>query len=141
VVPINPMRDVLISLIANLGAWMVGVMISYISHDPDPEYMAATEQFRIAYAAWERARSKHTVRLKHIEAKHAKVIDEKTMAAQTRQKNVTRELDMLKQVRTRSRAVETELEAVTSSNVEIYRDALVKIALSRQGQVQIKRQT
>jgi hypothetical protein len=139
IVQVNPMRDVMISLIANLGAWMVGVIISYIAHDPDPDYMAATKQFRAARRAWNKARAAHSVRLKHIEAKHAKTIQEKTKAAETRRTAVTREIDMLKQVTTRSEAVQRELEAVATRNIEVYRDALVKIALSRQGQVQIVR--
>ena len=139
VVQVDPLRDVLVSLIANLGAWMVGVIISYLAHDPDPDYMEATKQFRIARKAWNRARAAHSVRLKHIEARAAKVIDEKTRAAQTRQKSVTHELDMLKQVTSRSEAVQRELEQVTTRNVETYRDALVRIALARQGQVQIVR--
>jgi hypothetical protein len=137
VVDVNPVRDVMISLIANLGAWMVAVIISYIAHDPDPDYMAATKQYHVARRAWNRARRAHAARLMHIEAKHAKIIQEKTKAAETRQKAVTGEMDMLKQVVTRSGAVQRELEAVTTRNVEAYRDALVKIALARQGQVQI----
>ena len=139
IVQINPLRDVLISLIANIGAWLVGVIISYFAHDPDPDYMAATKQFRVARHAWNRARAAHTIRLKHIEAKHAKIIEEKTKAAETRQKAVTREMDMLKQVTTRGEALQRELEAVCGRNVKIYRDVLVKTALARQGQVQIVR--
>ena len=138
-VQVNPLRDVLVSLIANLGAWMVGVIISYLAHDPDPDYMSATKQFRVARKAWNRARAVHSVRLKHIEARAAKIIEEKTRAAETRRKAVTREMDMLKQVTSRSEAVQRELDQVTARNVEIYRDALVRVALARQGQVQIVR--
>jgi hypothetical protein len=139
IVQVDPLRDVMISLIANLGAWMVGVIISYLAHDPDPDYMAATKQFRVARRAWNRARAAHSVRLKHIEAKHAKIIQEKTKTAETRRKAVTGEMDMFEQVTTRREAVQRELEAVTTRNVDVYRDALVKIALSRQGQVQMIR--
>jgi hypothetical protein len=139
VIQVNPLRDVLVSLIANLGAWMVGVIISYIAHDPDPDYMSATKQFRIARKAWNRARATHTTRLKHIEAKATKTIEEKSKAAETRQKAVTREMDMLKQVTSRGDAVQHELEQVTIRNVETYRDALVRVALARQGEVQIIR--
>jgi hypothetical protein len=139
VVQVDPLRDVLVSLIANVGAWMVGVIISYLAHDPDPDYMAATKQFRIARKAWNRARAAHSVRLRYIEARAAKTIEEKTRAAETRQKAVTHEMDMLKQVTSRSEAVQRELEQVTTRNVETYRDALVRVALARQGQVQIVR--
>ena len=139
VVQVNPLRDVRVSLIANVGAWMVGVIISYLAHDPDPDYMSATKQFRIARKAWNRARAAHSVRLKHIEARAAKTIEEKTKAAETRLKAVTREMDMLKQVASRGEAVQRELEQVTTRNVETYRDALVRVALARKGQVQIIR--
>lgn len=137
VVQVNPLRDVLVSLIANLGAWMVGVIISYIAHDPDPDYMSATRQFRIARKAWNRARAAHATRLQHIEARAAKIIDEKTKAAETRQKAVTREIDMFNQVKSRADAVQHELEQVTTRNIEIYRDALVKVALAKHDQVQM----
>jgi hypothetical protein len=139
VVQVNPLRDVLVSLIANLGAWMVGVIISYLAHDPDPDYMSATRQFLIARKTWNRARAAHSVRLKHIEARAAKAIEEKTKAAETRQKAVTREMDMLKQVMSRGEAVQRELEQVMTRNVETYRDALVRLALARQGKVQLVR--
>jgi hypothetical protein len=139
VVQVDPSRDVLVSLIANLGAWMVGVIISYLAHDPDPEYMAATKQFRAARKDYERARDAQRVRREHIVARAAKTIEEKTRAAETRQKAVTHEMDMLKQVTSRGEAVQLELEQVTTRNVETYRDALVRVALARQGQVQIVR--
>jgi hypothetical protein len=101
--------------------------------------MDATKQFRKARRRWNKARAAHSVRLKHIEARAAKIIEEKTKAAATRQKAVTREMDMLKQVTRRSEAVQSELEQVTTRNVETYRDALVRIALARQGQVRIVR--
>lgn len=139
VVEVDPLRDVLVSLIANLGAWMVGVIISYLAHDPDPDYMSATKQYRLASKAFERAGRSETVRRKYIEARAAKTIEEKTRAAETRQKAVTHEMDMLKQVTSRGEAVQRELEQVTTRNVETYRDALVRVALARQGQVQIVR--
>ena len=139
VVQINPLRDVLVSLIANLGAWMLGVFISYLGHDPDPDYMSATKQFLKARRAWNQAREAHSVRLQHLIAKAAKTIEEKTKAAETRKKAVTREMDMLKQVASRGDAVWHELEQVTKRNVEIYRDALVRVALAHSGQVQIVR--
>jgi hypothetical protein len=101
--------------------------------------MSATKQYLIARKAWNRVRAAHSVRLKHIEARAAKTVEEKTKAAETRQKAVTREMDMLKQVTSRGEAVQRELEQVTTRNVEVYRDALVRAALARQGQVQLVR--
>ena len=139
VVQVDPLRDVLVSLIANLGAWMVGVIISYLAHDPDPDYMLATKQFRAAERGYMRARDREEARRKYIVAKAATTIKEKTTSAETRQKAVTHEMDMLEQVMSRGEAVQRELEQVTIRNVETYRDALVRVALARQGQVQIVR--
>jgi hypothetical protein len=137
IVQVNPLRDVAISLLANIGAWMVGVIISSFAHDADPEYMDATRQYRKIRKKWNKARAHHTVRLKHIEAKHAKAIQDKITVAQTRLASVSRELDMSKQVQARDGAVQAEFIAVIGNNVEAYRDALARIALSRAGQVQI----
>ena len=138
-IEVNPARDVLVSLIANLGAWMVGVILSYLAHDQDPDYMSATKQFRSARKAWNRARASRMARMQQIEAKARKVIEEKRRSAETRQKAVTREMDMLRQVAARGEAVQHELQQVMTRNVEAYRDALVRIALARQGEVQIVR--
>lgn len=34
---INPMQSVWISVAVNVGIWLLGIMISYVSHDPDKE--------------------------------------------------------------------------------------------------------
>ena len=137
VVQVDPLRDVLVSLIANLGAWMVGVILSYLAHDPDPDYMSATRQFRAARRAWNKARASRQTRMQQIEAKARREFEEKRTSAETRQRAVTREMDMLKQVSARGEAVQHELQQVMTRNVEAYRDALVRIALARSGEVQI----
>ncbi len=55
-VEISPLRDVLISLLANLAAWAVGVFIAYFSHDLDPDFMDATLQHKSASRAYYRSR-------------------------------------------------------------------------------------
>jgi hypothetical protein len=45
---INPEREVIISLGANLLAWLVGVFISYFAHDPDPIYVQTAIDFQKA---------------------------------------------------------------------------------------------
>ena len=138
-VQVDPLRDVLVSLIANLGAWMVGVMISYLAHDSDPDYMAATKQYRIARNAWNRARARYTARLKQVEAAARVAIEEKTRAAETRQRSVTREMDMRSQILSRGEAIKHELSQVAVRNAEIYRDALVRIALESHDKVLLVR--
>ena len=138
-VQVDPLRDVLVSLIANLGAWMVGVMISYLAHDSDPDYMAATKQYRIAHNAWNRARARHTAREKQVEAAARVAIEEKTRAAETRQRSVTHEMDMRSQILSRGEAVKYELSKVAVLNAETYRNALVRIALKSHDKVLLVR--
>ena len=45
---IDPEREVIISLGANLLAWLVGVFISYFAHDPDPLYVYTAIDFQKA---------------------------------------------------------------------------------------------
>jgi hypothetical protein len=42
---IDPEREVIISLGANILAWLVGVFISYFAHDPDPTYVHTAIDF------------------------------------------------------------------------------------------------
>ena len=53
------MRDVLISLLANVAAWIVGVFLSYMSHDDDPDYAGATRQWNRSHAAWATGRGRY----------------------------------------------------------------------------------
>ena len=67
-VVVDPLRDVLLSLLANIAAWLVGVFIAYVAHDADPEYMEATHEAdgragcSIAAASGRCARSRAFVR-------------------------------------------------------------------------------
>jgi len=47
-VTINPEREVIISLGANVLAWLVGVFMSFFCHDADPVYVATALDFRKA---------------------------------------------------------------------------------------------
>jgi hypothetical protein len=137
--PVHIFRDVGISMLANIAAWLVGAIISYHAHDVDPDYMEATAQWNKAHNAWYKARKEATERLKDIEAKYAKLIDEARARAETLQANVRRELDMLKQIVSHDRDLITELSAVLATNIHVYRDALARIVLAHNGQVQIVR--
>jgi len=47
-VTIDPEREVIISLGANVLAWLVGVFMAFFCHDPDPVYVATAIDFRKA---------------------------------------------------------------------------------------------
>lgn len=134
---VDPARDVLVSMLANIGAWIVGVIVSYLSHDADPDYMEATRQYKKARRRWNTARGGHVTRLQHIEARHAKSIQEKTTAAQTRRASVADQIAMRQQIEAHDKAIQQEIQGAILTNYEVYRDALARIVLARAGQVQI----
>ena len=134
---INPMRDVLISLLANVAAWIVGVFISYIAHDDDPDYASATRQWTQAHAAWAALRKRYTEQQRHIEAKFTKTINDRRNAAKTRAASVETELNMLKQVQSHETALTTEIEQVMRSNIATYREALTRVLLGSNGRAQL----
>jgi hypothetical protein len=37
---VSPLRDFLISMLANLGVWVVGVFVAYLSNNADPDFVA-----------------------------------------------------------------------------------------------------
>ncbi len=132
---VNPMRDVLISLLANVAAWIVivGVFLSYIAHDDDPDYAAATRQWTRAHKAWAALRKRYGDEQRHIEAKFTKAINDRRTAAKTRAASVEAELNMLRQVRAHEQALETEVEQVMRSNIATYREALTRVLLGSNG--------
>ena len=130
---VNPMRDVLISLLANVAAWIVGVFLSYIAHDDDPDYAAATRQWTRAHKSWSALRKRYGDEQRHIEAKFTKSINDRRAAAKTRAASVEAELNMLRQVQSHEAALETELEQVMRSNIATYREALTRVLLGASG--------
>ncbi len=137
VTDVNPLRDVLISLLANIAAWVVGVFIAYIAHDDDPVYAAATNQWTKTHAAWAVLRRQYEEQQRHVEAKFTKTINDRRNAAKTRAASVQAELNMLKQIQSHEAAMVTEVEQVTLSNIATYREALTRVLLSANGRVQL----
>ena len=137
VTDVNPLRDVLISLLANVAAWIVGVFVAYISHDDDPDYASATRQWTKAHAAWAAGRKKYADEQRHIEAKFTKTINDRRNAAKSRAASVEGELNLLRQVEAHELALTTEVEQVTRSNIAAYREALTRVLLGSNGRAQL----
>ncbi len=140
-VVVNPTRDVLISLLANLGAWLLGVFISYVSHDVDPAYMASEKQWRKAKGKFNKAHRPTGKRKETIEAQFKKAKDDAETSARTRGQDVEAERAMLAQVRTHDNAVRAGVRNVLAANIETYKDLLAKAILSQNGAVVILRST
>jgi hypothetical protein len=137
VTDVNPVRDVLISLLANVAAWIVGVFLSYIAHDENPDYASSTRQWNKAHAAWAAKRKQFEQEIRHVEAKFTKTINDRRTAAKTRAASVETELNMRKQVQVHEQALNTELEQVMRANIATYRVALTRVLVGNTGRTQL----
>ncbi len=137
VIEVHPLRDVLLSLLANVAAWLVGVFLAYLTHDVDPDYVDATHQYAVASRRFYRRRAPVVDRIRTIEAQADKDLADKRRAAATRAAAVGTEKDLLDQVDAHGEAVLRSVGAVLRGEVETYRDALARLALDRRGEIAI----
>jgi len=134
---INPLRDVLLSLLANLAAWAVGVFIAYLSHDENPDLMGANHDYQKALRRFSKRQRPTTVLIKTEEAKIEREINEKERSAITRARDVTEQREMFHQIRSHEQTVLNGILSTIRRNAETYRDQLTQNALSRKGAVLI----
>jgi hypothetical protein len=73
---IDPVREVVISLGANLIAWLVGVFISYFAHDPDPVYVANAMDFKRAEIRYVRRKARFDRAADQLKHRYAELVDE-----------------------------------------------------------------
>ena len=97
-IEVDPMRDVLLSLLWNVMAWAVGVFTAYMAHDKDPDYMHATLQYQRAHHAYTRRRRPYVNRTRQISARLSKEIERLEAAARTEAADTVAERDLLSQV-------------------------------------------
>lgn len=138
-IQVDPMRDVLLSLLWNVMAWAVGVFIAYMAHDKDPDYMDATAQYTRAHAAYTRRRRPYLNRLRQIEARLAREIERIEAAARSRAADASVERDLLAQVDAHEAALVNALASVTSGNAQTYRANLAQLAMQQRGGIVIER--
>jgi hypothetical protein len=131
----------LLSLLANLAAWAVGVFVAYIAHDPDPEYMEATHERGKAQRRYNARRRRFNREIESIRARYGKEIGEKSNAAKARSRGGEEQRNLLLQVREHERAILASLESALRAAVEAYRDALVRIGTQQAGHLVFVRST
>jgi len=124
VVHSDPTVEVLLSLFANIGAWLVGIFFAYVCHDIDPEFTDATAQRRTAWRRFHRQRRRYDARIQQIEAKSARTLRETETAARARLDAVAPHKAMLDQIEAHDRAVRDAVVAAVRGNAERYRAAL-----------------
>lgn len=97
-IDVNPERDILLSLIWNVMAWVVGVIISYAAHDSDPDYMDASRQYRRAARGWLRFCRPFDEEVRTLDARFAKDIEARERAAETQLQRVEPERTLYEQI-------------------------------------------
>ena len=138
-VSVDPMRDVLLSLLWNIMAWAVGVFIAYMAHDKDPDFMDATRQFNRSNWFYNRLRQPFTKRAEQISAKLTREIERLETAARTRAADVVLERGLLEQVDAHETALVNLLIASARGTAQTYRANLAQLAASQRGSVTIER--
>ncbi len=138
-ISIDPMRDVLLSLLWNLMAWAVGVFIAYLAHDTDPDFMDATHQFNAAHRRYRRKRRPVVNRVRQIKAKLTKDIERLEASARTKAADVAAERALLDQIDKHEGALLAALTAVVRTNAQHYHASLSQLAASQRGAVTIER--
>jgi hypothetical protein len=140
-ITVDPMRDVLLSLLWNVMAWAVGVFIAYMAHDKDPDYMDATHQYQRAHIRYTKRRKPFVSRVRQIGARLTKEIERLEAGARTRSADTTAERDLFTQVEAHETALVGALAAVTRGNAQLYRANLAQLAAAQRGTVTIERTT
>ncbi|WP_428376026.1 hypothetical protein [Lichenicoccus sp.] len=129
----DPGIDVLLSLLANLAAWLVGIFLAYVSHDIDPDYMDATGQRRAAWRRYHRLRKRADARILQIEARTAKELRETELASRSRTDAAIPHKALLDQVEARDRAIRDAITASVRISAEQYRLALATAQAGTRG--------
>jgi hypothetical protein len=138
-VAVDPLRDVLLSLLWNVMAWAVGVFIAYMAHDKDPDFMDAARQYDRSHRLYEQLRRPFVRRSHQISARLTREIERLETAARTRAAHVAAERALLQQVEAHESALVNALTAVVRGNVQTYRANLAQLAASQRGAVTIER--
>lgn len=124
----SPLRDVLLSLLANVAAWAVGVFLAYMTHDKNLEYMRSARKFKSALKLYQALNKKHIEDDRQTEeAKVKKGITEIDASAKDRRTGVEVEYAMWQAAKARETDVKSALSGVIKHNLELYRDALATI--------------
>ena len=138
-ISVDPMRDVLLSLLWNLMAWAVGVFIAYMAHDKDPDFMDATRQFSRSHRRYMRLRKPVADRVRQIKARLTKDIERSESAARTKSADVAAERALLEQVDKHEAAILAALTAIVRGNAQLYHASLAQLAASQRGALTIER--
>jgi hypothetical protein len=133
----NPLKDVSLSLLGNVGAWAVGVFLSYMCHDRNPDYMEATYDARKAERAFVKARQPFAEEIKREEARIEREINDTERSAIARSADVSEQRSMLMQVIAHEESVLGAMVSTLRRGIEGYRSALIQIAITQRGTLRL----
>ena len=120
----DPGRDVLISMLANLLAWLVGAFISFVCHDDDPDHMSATAQFTEWQKRFLAAERPYREEREVIAARAERELAQARASAQSRRARVRPQTDMLAHVEAHELAICRAVHAAVMRNLATYRASL-----------------
>jgi hypothetical protein len=136
---VNPLRDVLLSLLGNVGAWIVGVFVAYLFHDRDPHLMDWTRQLMHARKRVHKLSGPYDDRMKTAKARAEKNVTEVKTKVTIQAQNVESERVRLNQVREHEKIVRDQLAAIAQRNAQSYQHALCQSLFNGKREVEIKR--
>lgn len=128
-VTFDPSRDVLISMLANLLAWLVGAFVSFLCHDEDPDHMAATSQFNRWQSRFLKVERPYREERELIAARAERELAQARSSAEARRARVRPQADMLAQVEAHELAILRAVHAAVMRNLATYRAALADAAV------------
>lgn len=121
---VNPLRDVLFSLLANLAAWLVGVFIAYLGHDRDDEYMEATREYERARKKFNKISNDLAEKKRLVRSKYIKKIEEKKNAIATRTQGLEEFWDVWQRIKKFEHVLYAEVEKLFVNSITDYLDIM-----------------
>ncbi|TWB24772.1 hypothetical protein FBZ89_101398 [Nitrospirillum amazonense] len=137
VLEINPLRDVMLSLLGNVGAWIVGVFIAYLFHDKNPDLMSWTRQFRQAHKRFHTLRRGVEEEIKIAKARTEKAVQAQINSADVQSKAVENQRNQRAQIANHGAGVMMGITRSIEHNIKLYQNILAQIVLSEKGNVGI----
>ena len=125
----NPVRDVMLSLLANLAAWAVGVFLSYLLHDRNPGYMQSAHDFKKAHKRFSSLHKKYVENeIVRQDAIIGRRIEELLASAADRSERVREQLDMWMALNKREAEIKSTVTKIVENNLCAYRNALMQVS-------------
>ncbi|MBX3455167.1 hypothetical protein [Ferrovibrio sp.] len=126
---INIGQSVGFSLIGNLLIWGIGVILFWLTHDYNPDYVEATLRHRRAKARYEKAYKKHVEKaIEEEEDKLRHEIERLKNVAKAQSADTRRLRDMRSQINAHEAALVTEATQRINSAIADYRHAVCVLA-------------